>query len=96
MKIGIEDEARRLETKRKGTYDGRKSRRKKMKFDRLEGWGEDNAVLEVVEVVEVGDSSPVDIKETVIEMELRSVLKEPSKTKKLISKGSEGKIPFQE
>ena len=76
-----------MENKRKGTSDGRKSRRKKMKFERLEGWGEDNEGLDVVEVMEVVDSSPVDVKETVIEIELKSGLKEPSRTKKLISEG---------
>ena len=58
-----------------------------LKTRKMEGWGEGNEELDVVEVMEVVDSSPVDVKETVIEMELKSGLKEPSRAKKLISEG---------
>ena len=81
----VEDEARRLETKRKGTSE-RSRPKKKRKFAKLEGWGDPDDQDDVEDKVISMDVGPIVVDETVIDKELKK-MKEPSKTKLKISAG---------
>ena len=76
----VEDEARRLEMKRKGTSE-RLRPKKKRKFEKLEGWGDPSVESEEKSEVVAMDVGPIEVEETIIDKKS----KEPTKTKLKIS-----------
>ena len=72
----VEDEARRLEMKRKGTSE-RLRPKKKRKFEKLEGWGDPSVESEEKSEVVAMDVGPIEVEETIID-KIQKNLRKPS------------------